>query len=282
MLVSGYTEMKPFLPSIAMKGAPTVFNEALSLAQEALVEDIIGEDLETILESRGSEDSRLLKLCQRIIAVEAFVKSIPEMDIVLTDAGFGVISNQDVAPASKERVQKLIESLSARLDESKDRLVTYLMKSERYSDWRGTEQFDRLADGLILTFAEFKDSAVFNPRTAAVYPKTWDEFIRFNPALNVALTSDVASYISPEYATEILERIKDNETFLPNEKSVLKMVKTAIATIVLGDRETGMNQAIKAATFMKANIEDFPTYAASDAANALTLEHSDTPIFTMF
>ena len=93
MIVSGYTEMKPFLPAINMKGAPTVFNDALDVAQCALVEDIIGSDLETLLEERNNDDSRLLKMCQRVIAVEAFLKSIPEMDLVLTDSGFGVISN---------------------------------------------------------------------------------------------------------------------------------------------------------------------------------------------
>ena len=116
MLVSGYSEMKPFLPAINMKGAPTVFNDALDVAQQNLVEYIIGEDLEAQLERRDSEDAKLLKLCQRVIAVDAFLHSIPEMDLVLTDAGFGVISNQDVAPASKERIANLTAGLQAKLD----------------------------------------------------------------------------------------------------------------------------------------------------------------------
>lgn len=283
MIVSGYTEMKPFLPAINMKGAPTVFNDALDVAQCALVEDIIGTDLETILEARNNDDSRLLKMCQRVIAVEAFLKSIPEMDLVLTDSGFGVISNQDVAPASKERVANLTAGLQNKLDEAKDRLVTYLMASDRYSDdWRGTEQFARLSDGLILTFAEFKDVAVYNPRTAAAYPHTWEEFLRLNAALNVALTSDAASYISLEYAEEILEKIRDGETIIPNEKKLLQSLKIGIAAIALGDRETGIREIIKACAFMKANEDDFPTYNNSTAAQDLTLEHSDTPIFSMF
>ncbi len=283
MIVSGYTEMKPFLPAINMKGAPAVFNDALDIAQGALVEDIIGTDLETLLEERNPSDARLLKMCQRVIAVEAFLKSIPEMDLVLTDAGFGVISNQDVAPASKERIANLTAGLQAKLDEAKDRLVTYLLNSDTYSDdWRGTEQFARLSDGLILTFAEFRDVAVYNPRTAPAYPASWNDFLRLNASLNVALTTDVASYISPDYTDEILERTRDGETFLPSEKRVIRSIKIAITAIAMGDREAGIREIIKAVSFMKANISDFPTFADSSAAQDLTLEHEDTPIFSMF
>lgn len=282
MLVSGYTEMKAFLPAIEMKGTPTIFNDALELAQEALVDDIIGSDLETILERRASEDSRLLKACQRVIAMEAFLKSIPEVDLVLTDSGFGVISNQDVAPASKERVANLTAGLQARLDESKDRLVSFLMASTKYDDWRGTQQFARLADGLILTFAEFRDLAVYNPVSAPLYPKTWQDFLKLNSALNVALTSDVAAYISTDFADELLQKVLDKETLFPNEKKVLRMVKIAIASIAMGDRETGIAQAIKAVAFMRSVPDDFPTFINSSAAQDLTNEHTDTPMFYMF
>lgn len=282
MLVSGYSEMKPFLPAINMKGAPTVFNDALDVAQQTLVEYIIGADLEAQLERRDSEDAKLLKLCQRVIAVDAFLRSIPEMDLVLTDAGFGVISNQDVAPASKERIANLTAGLKAKLDEALDRLVSYLISSSTYSEWRGTEQFARLSDGLILTYADFKDVAVLNAITVKNYPQSWADFLKLNSALNLALVTDVAAYISPDYADEILEKIRDNERLLPNEKVLIRMVKVAIAFIALGDRDNGVAQAVRCNVFMKANISDFPTFADSSAARDLTLEHSDTPIFSMF
>lgn len=282
MLVNGYNEMKPFLPAINMKGTPTVFNDALDVAQQAFVEDFIGTDMEALLEQRLPADAKLLKMCQRVIAVEAFLNSIPEMDLILTDSGFGVVSNQDIAPASKDRVSNLTAGLQAKLDEAKDRLVTFLLASETYSDWRGTVQFTRLTDGLIFTFAEFKDVAVYNPITAATYPKTWSEFLRLNPAMNIALTSDVASYISPDYADELLEKVRDREVMVPNEKKILQIIKISIAAIALGDRDTGIQEVIKATIFMKANPSDFPTYNDSSAAQDLTLEHSDTPIFSMF
>lgn len=273
--------MKPFLPNIEMKGAPTLFEDALEVAQDDLVETIIGQDLEQLLEQRDPEDRKLLVRCQRVIAADAFLRSIPELDLVLTDAGFGVVSNQSFVPASRDRIQSLTLSLQTKVDDSRDRLVSFLMRTSRYDGWRGTEEFARLSDGLILTLAEFRDVAVLNPVTKPAYPATWADFLKLNGALNVALTTVVASYISPEYADELLEKIRDRETLLPAEKKVLHIVKTAIAAIALGDLTIGTNQAIKAARLMKDNPSDFPTFTASSTSHDLTLEYTDTPIFSL-
>lgn len=282
MIVNGYKEMKPFLPAVEMKGTPTIFDDSLEVAQNSIVTDILGTDLETKLEKREAADSKLLKLCQRVISQQAFLKSIPDLDLVLTDAGFAVVNNEQTTMASRERVQSLTVNLQAKLDESKDALVLYLLSASAYSDWRGTEEFARLSDGLILTYGEFKDAAVLNNITAAAYPKSWGEFLELNSALNVALMTDCASYISKDYATEIIEKIRDNETFLPVEKKVLKLVKIAICAFALGDGKTGLEQTLAAVSVMKSNLDDFPTYRDSDEALTLTLDHTDTPIFSMF
>lgn len=281
MIVNGYNEMKPFLPNIEMKGRSDIFDDALALTQEELVDAIIGTALEEQLELRAEEDRRLMTHCQRIIATDAFLRSIPELDLVLTDAGFGVVSNQSFVPASRERVDRLTAALQAKADDGRDRLVNYLLRTQQYDSWRGSEEFARLSDGLIMTLTDFRDAAVFCPATSEAYPLTWSGFLKLNGAMNVALTTVVASYISPEYADELLEKIRDREQLLPNETTVLKLVKTAVAAIALGDRETGVGQSIKAAQLMKRHPEDFPTFTASTTAHDLTLQYTDTPIFSL-
>lgn len=281
MIVTGYNEMKPFLPNIGLKGEPDIFNDALETAQDTLVEMIIGPVLEERLELREASDQQLLTRCQRIIAADALLRSIPELDLILTDAGFGVVSNQSFAPASRDRVQNLMNALQSKADEGRDRLVTYLLRTEQYDNWRGSEEFARLSDGLILTLAEFRDAAVFCPATAETFPLTWADFLKLNGAMNVALTTIVASYISPEYADELLEKIRDKETMMENEKRVLKVIKTAIAALALGDQPTGVKQAIKAAQMMRNRPGDFPTFMASSAARDLSPKYTDTPIFSL-
>lgn len=271
--------MRPFIPTVEMKGEPTIFDDALEVAQDSIVSDILGYALEDILEKRNEEDKKLLKLCQRVISQQAFLQSIPDMDLVLTDAGFAVVNNEQMAMASRDRVNALVQNLMTKVDESKDALVQHLLK--QYPDWRGTEEFGRLSDGLFLTYAEFKDAAVLNNITAPAYPHSWTAFLELNSALNVALMTDVASYISKSYACEIIEKIRDKETFLPIETKVLKLIKIAIAAYAMGDRKTGLEQTLAAVAEMKAHIADFPTFEASPESQALDINHEDTPIFSM-
>lgn len=281
MIVNSFDEMRRFLPAVNVKVSPRVIEDSIEVAQDSLCEQILGDDLTEQLSSQSKDDKQLLVLCQRAISLEAFLRVIPRLDLVLTEAGFGVISNEGLAPASKDRIESLTASLRQELDEAKDRIVSFLIKSSKYVDWRGTEVFSQLTDGLFLTFADFKEFAVFNPRTAEMYPKTWDEFRRLGASLNVALTADAASYISPEYAEELLEKVRDTEPMVPNERKVLRIIKTAVAAIALGDKETGINEAIKAAAFMRSCPPDFPTFIASGAASDLSTEHTDSPIFFM-
>lgn len=281
MIVTGIAQMRRYLPSIEMKGTPAVFDDALEVAQEKLVDEILGSDLESALEEHPEEHSRLLSLVKRVISVSAFLSSIPEMDLVLTDAGFAVVSNQDMAPASRERVESLKLSLQVKLDEACDRLISYLYSSSSYADWRGTEQFSRLSDALILTFVDFRDSAVLNNITLPVYPKSWGDFYRLNSALNVALMTNVASYISKDYAEELLEKVKDKETLLPNEVKALKNIKAAICAFALGDGKTGQDQTMAALAIMRANPDDFPTFTSSPEAASLYSERTDSPFFSM-
>ncbi|MBO6168502.1 MAG: hypothetical protein J6O51_00870 [Bacteroidales bacterium] len=281
MIVNSFEDMKRYLPAAQVKMPAEFFLDALEVAQDSLKAEILGESLTALLEEGNKEDKQLLGLVRRAISLEAFLRSIPRLDLVITEAGFGVVSNQDIAPASRERIQALTESIRADLDDAKDRIVSFLLKSHVYSDWRGTEEFAALTDGLFMTFADFKEHAPFSIKVAEAWPHSWAEFRRLGGALNVALTSDVAAYISPEYADELLEKVRDSETLFPLERKVLKTVKTAVAAIALGDRDTGLAEAIKAAAFMKANIGEFPTFAASDAASDLSLQHDDSPIFSM-
>ncbi len=283
MIVTDIDEMRQFLPTINMKGSPSIFDDALSSAQQDLSENILGTDLEERIEQRNEDDAKLLHMCQRIISISAFVSSMHEMDLVLTDAGFAVINSEDFAPASKERVANLKASLQTKLDAELDRLVSYLMNSDTCDDWRGTEQFGRLSDGLFLTYSDLRDLAVYNSKTMDLYPKSWRDFLRLNAALNVALMTDAAKYISKEFAEALIEKIRDKETLLPEETAAMKLIKISIAAFAMGDRMTGNDQAIKAANYMIAHIDSFPIFKSSDAySNFQTKEREDGPIFSMF
>ena len=74
---------------------------------DAAVKSLLGGELYGARE----EDRTLLHLCNRMACLTAYKLAIPHLDLVLTDNGFGVVSTQTVAPASAERVNRLIQQV---------------------------------------------------------------------------------------------------------------------------------------------------------------------------
>ena len=65
----------------------------------------------------------LRTLNEQALAYDAFHRAIPHLDIILTPNGFGIVSNSNVAPASKERIERLMSSLLF----NRDRILMQLM-----------------------------------------------------------------------------------------------------------------------------------------------------------
>ena len=65
-----------------------------------------------------------VELVKRIVVNDAFHRAIPYLDLVLTPNGFGIVSNQNVAPASKERVASLRAQALVERDMAISQLLT--------------------------------------------------------------------------------------------------------------------------------------------------------------
>jgi len=282
MIIENFLEAKQFLPAITIKSDITSIDDMLNTAESELVEDIIGENLEIKLSSKDEEDKGLLKMCQRIIAINGFLNAVPEMDLVLTQSGFAVHSTEGLAPASTARVNALIKSLITRSETATDQLIKYLMRSEKYKDlWRNTIQFEKISSGLISTYSEFKEYAQYSPTTADQYPKGYSEFKRMYTNLNLALMGEVSTYLSREYCEELIEKYRDSEIITLDEKHVLRLVRFAICAISMGDLISGRMHIIRAREYMKRFPISFPTFTASPESQTIDNSDNSGPIFSM-
>lgn len=63
---------------------------------------------------------------ERVIALQAYMNAIPTLDLILTPNGFGIVSNQNVVPASKERVERLREAVISERDEAITDIISVL------------------------------------------------------------------------------------------------------------------------------------------------------------
>jgi hypothetical protein len=281
MLVDSFPKMKKYLPAAVLKGDNLYFDDMLQLAEDNLVLTVIGEDLLSLLKEKNPANQGLLIMCERIISLDAFARSIPEMDLVLTESGFAVHNSEKMSPASKQRVSALAKSIAERLDSSIDSLIDFLLSSSTYANWRNTVQFDNISSGFICTFKEFKRYAQYSPAVGDRYPKTYADFSRLYPNFNRALLSYISPYLSADYCNELVEKYKYRDALSIQEKQVMNLIKFSLAAFVMGDGDTGNTYLFSCLKYMKGNIEQFPTFAASSESKSLDILHKDTPIFSM-
>lgn len=79
---------------------------------------------------------------RRAVYATAAYNALPTLDLVATPNGFGVVSNQNIAPASKERVAAFRESLRQYKSDCKDQCLEryYQEAREGNTDQKGTAE----------------------------------------------------------------------------------------------------------------------------------------------
>ena len=119
MLIDNDSTLRTFLPNAfeTIDGEVQLFDKLspwLKESEEWLKENIVGDCIAFV-----DEESPLYSNMQSFVVADAFAKAIPSLDLVLTPNGFGIVSTNNIAPASKDRVERLIKSLITH----KDRMI---------------------------------------------------------------------------------------------------------------------------------------------------------------
>ena len=84
-----------------------------------------------------AEEDALRVATTQAVVYEAFRRAVPHLDIILTPNGFGIVSNTNIAPASKERINRLLDALLDNRDAALSQVLS-LLPAE--SGWLGTKQ----------------------------------------------------------------------------------------------------------------------------------------------
>lgn len=109
-------------------------------AEEWVIDTFCGNVVYNAAVAAENEDLEgLLHIALAVIVHEAMRRAIPELDLVLTPNGFGIVSNNTIAPASKERVERLI----AQSVENRDLAIEAMLRRLiRLDIWKNSEQFE--------------------------------------------------------------------------------------------------------------------------------------------
>lgn len=101
---------------------------------------------------------------RRAVYATAAYNALPTLDLVATPNGFGVVSNQNIAPASKERVAAFRESLRQYKSDCKDQCLERYYKQAKDGD---TDQADKFG-GYIKISPEtiLRNGVIYSPTVA--------------------------------------------------------------------------------------------------------------------
>ena len=136
LLIPDNNVLLQFVPNVlkSVQGETLLFDKIaphLEVAEAWLTTTFLSE---AVLAKLPHEDAtnKLLHYARMAVVAEAMLHAVPQLDLVLTPNGFGVVSNTNIAPASKERVERLLLSLEKMRD---DTLAVLLPLLTQESAW---------------------------------------------------------------------------------------------------------------------------------------------------
>ena len=136
-LITTDEQLRKYLPNAfaTAQGEAPFFDKVLpwlEAAERWLFEQFIGDEFADALIAMDANEPVRLTACS-VVAHEAMMRAVPSLDLVLTPNGFGIVSNSNVAPASRDRVVRLINSLEASRDIAIEQMIGFLFRDENWT-----------------------------------------------------------------------------------------------------------------------------------------------------
>ena len=137
-LITTNDQLYSLLPNIMspVKGERQLIDKIVSFidaAEKWLTDNIVSETVFISISDRPDNNAVKVTMA-RIVAFDAFRQAIPHLDVILTPNGFGIVNNSNIAPASKERVERLVNSLLDNRDNEIESLLSMLPKETGWTE----------------------------------------------------------------------------------------------------------------------------------------------------
>lgn len=228
---------------------------------EAMAVSLIGAEFfkSIFAEPEFDDDSGAIESLQecikRYVCLAAFERAIPSLDLVLTPTGFGVVSNQNTAPASAERVERLRHRVELSRDYAFDCLLDEL---RGFPEWSDTDVAKRYFRSLVWRCAFLKFFGV----TEATRSKLEELATPI-----AAAERQLIFLISPEFHEEMLDAVRHDRRS-GHLSSAIDLARSFIYACHSGVKTDIFVARGNLLGFLDKWIERFPTYRDSSAYSA--------------
>jgi len=252
-------QLRSHLPNIiaSVKGETPLIERLalfLDLAEDWVINTFTSEGtFNTICDYTDSNNIKIL--CSRLVVADALRRAIPSLDIVLTPNGFGVINTNNLAPASKPRIDRLVGSMLSHRD---DCIAALLPELPGASKWLTSPQADFFGATLFPTL-EIVEAIGSTSSTK------WERYIELRQTVIDLEASLAKEWLSPELLSAL--RAKNIRSSLNNKRSTL--VSQVKAQIICYLRESSFNSRRLAdiVNYIRQSPNDFPEWHQSPTAS---------------
>ena len=263
--------LREYVPNVftSVEGEVSLFDKMkthLQFAESWLEQTIVGETTMAAI----TEASPLHDIICQIIVSEAFRKAVPSLDLVLTPNGFGIVSNQNIAPASKERVDRLLAALETTRDDCIELLLRYLPSI-------GTWAQESCSGYRYFRSTLFPNIDV--TRSLDIKEHRLERYQSLHPRIQLIESQMAAEWISTEQMEVFrTESIMGNGSVL--HTTIISRLRTLVLSLLRNDSQSGFDPHSYGSTLseivqiIRTNESEFPEWHASS-----TKELFDPPKF---
>ncbi len=228
-----------------------VMEDAINYEVVKIESQVLGDVGAQAVEA-GTDDA-LVQTVKRLACVRAFMNEMRGLDLVLTATGFGVVSTQDTAPASKMRV----DSLDGQLRRQERLLLgTLLDRLFRVSGWNQQPQRQWNVQTVFFSLNNLEMWAGINhPK-----PEDWD----MNMPSILAADAFLRKHIGNAYMDELIASMT-SYSLSDNDALIVIFCQQYIGAWIAQNHRLKEEIYMRLINRLEADLALYPTYADSEA-----------------
>lgn len=188
----------------------------------------------------------------RLVCLRTYYEQIPHLDLVLTPTGFGVVSNENVVPASADRVKELRKQVKAAYDDAYDDAILAMLGT----DWV------KSVSGRIHTNSIY--NTAHDLRSYACLPNAHRSDLLERLVQIAEAEEYIRRTISAEFFEVLLGMIRSNKINDVHFVLVYEL-KVAIGAWLSGSKNVFRMKVANVINRMESHIDDYPDYKNSEA-----------------
>lgn len=254
MIKISYDDFQTYCP-VAQSPTDTVFRsikDAIEDAVEVIEDDVIGEGFM----SEVAGNTKLIRHAKKYVCNTALLRTMAQKDVVLTATGFGVVSNDNVAPASTARVNEVRANLEVMARKGRDGVIRQMCSVE---DWADSDYAKREIQSVLWQF----DDIVPTPQCE----ENMTEYRR-RMTLQKKGQTDMEQFIGEEIVEHVIACVRRNA--LGDYSEIYHAMVRFLQSVMDGEKSDYLLRDIKAK--LERNLEKYDVYNESRQRKADLVE----------